>query len=304
MKAVIFPGQGAQYVGMGKSLHDNFPEAKNIFSSIDSILGFKLSEKCFSGTADELKNTATQQLAILAVSLAAFEVFSLEKIKVDYLSGLSLGEYSCLYAAGVVSLKELVILVRERAEAMQKAALSSDSTMLAVIGLDSELLKAESHKKNFYISNVNSAQQIVISLAKKDKEKVKTALEAQGAKVIELEVSGGFHSPFMGPARSHLAKIIEKIEFMDARVPIVSNVTARPHNAGNEIKGNLISQLTSPVLWKDCVEFIRSKGVEVFFEIGPSRVLRGLMRKIDPAIKVLNIEKKEDLGEIKIVRTV
>jgi [acyl-carrier-protein] S-malonyltransferase len=141
-------------------------------------------------------------------------------------------------------------------------------------------------------------------LAKKDKEKVKTALEAQGAKVIELEVSGGFHSPFMGPARSHLAKIIEKIEFMDARVPIVSNVTARPHNAGNEIKGNLISQLTSPVLWKDCVEFIRSKGVEVFFEIGPSRVLRGLMRKIDPAIKVLNIEKKEDLGEIKIVRTV
>lgn len=297
MKAVIFPGQGAQYSGMGKSLYENFPEARDIFSSIDNILGFELSKKCFEGTEDELEDTSLQQLAILAVSLATFRVFREKNIEVNYLSGLSLGEYSCLYAAKVVSLKDLVILVKERAQAMQKAASLYASTMLAVIGLEREVLEEKSGEFGFYIANINSPQQIVISLAKDKKDRVRNFLEAEGAKVVELRLSGGFHSPFMEPAKEYLQKVVEKIEFSDAQVPIVSNVTAQPHIRSEEIKNNLLEQLTSPVLWKECVEFMIQRGVKVFFEVGPSKVLRGLMRKINPEVKVVNIEKKEDLLE-------
>ena len=165
MKAVIFPGQGAQYVGMGKSLHDNYPKAREIFDSIDKILGFDLSKKCFVASEEELKDTATQQLAILAVSLAAFRAFEDEGIKVDYLSGLSLGEYSCLYAAQALSLEDLVILVKERALAMQRAASMNPSTMFAVIGATREVLEERQAHDGFYLANINSAQQIVISLS-------------------------------------------------------------------------------------------------------------------------------------------
>lgn len=295
---VIFPGQGAQYPGMGKSLYEAFSPAKQIFSSIDDILGFKLSQKCFFGSSDELKDTATQQLAILAVSLAAFAVFQTKNIETEYLSGLSLGEYTCLYAGAVTSLEDLVQLVRARAQAMQKAAALNPSTMFAVIGIEPAALSEKAKPEGFYIANINSTQQIVISLAKDKKAKVKESLELLGAKVIELEVSGGFHSPFMEPAKKELEKVIEKIRFSDSRVPIVSNVTALAHSRAIDIRNNLLNQLTSPVLWKDCMEFLINKGGQAFFEVGPSRVLRGLMRKINPAISVINIEKEEDLAAL------
>ena len=298
MKAVIFPGQGAQYAGMGQSLYEDFPQARNIFSSIDRILGFSLSQKCFYAKSDELKETSTQQLAILAVSLAAFEVFREKHLKIDYLSGLSLGEYSCLYAAEVLSLKDLVVLVRERANAMQKAAGANPSTMFAVIGLKEQMIEEIAKEENFYIANINSPQQIVISLAKDRKDKIRKALEAKEARVIELEVNGGFHSPFMNSAKEHLGKVVEGMEFFEAKIPIVSNFTASAHTGANEIKKNLLEQLTSPVLWKDCVEFMVKSGVDSFFEVGPSKVLKGLMRKIDREAKVINIEKKEDLDKI------
>lgn len=295
MKAIIFPGQSAQYTGMGKSLYDNFSQAKDIFSSVDSILGFELSKQCFEGKEIELKDTFIQQLTILTVSLAGFAAFREKDIRVDYLAGLSLGEYSCLYPAGVLSLESLVILVKERALAMQKAAQSNLSTMFAVIGAESAFLEEKSKQENFYIANINSPGQIVISLKKDDREKVKNMLEASGAKVVELDVSGGFHSPFMEPAKKHMEKVIKEMQFQDAKIPIISNFTAKPHVKNEEIKNNLLNQLISPVLWKECVEFMIKSGVDLFFEIGPSKVLRGLMRKINPRIKVINIEKEEDL---------
>lgn len=299
MKAVIFPGQGAQYAGMGKSFYDNFEPARGIFSKIDNILGFNLSEKCFLGTEQELKDTAVQQLAVLAVSLAGYKIFKTKAVKIDYVSGLSLGEYSCLYAAEVLSLEDLVKLVSLRASAMQEAAAANPSTMFAVVGADEDHLREKADKEGFFVANVNSPVQIVISLKKEDRDRVEEILKGMGLKAVELAVSGGFHSPFMDSAKVKLKKAIGNLEFKKAKIPIVSNFKAKPAVEAGEIKENLIEQLVSPVLWKDCVEFMDRQGVDVFFEVGPSRVLKGLMRKIDSGIKVVNIEKKEDLEEIK-----
>ncbi|MCM8823764.1 MAG: ACP S-malonyltransferase [Candidatus Omnitrophica bacterium] len=298
MKAVIFPGQGAQYVGMGKDLNDNFPKAREIFNKIDSILGFKLSQRCFLGPSDVLKDTATQQLAILATSLAVFEIFREKNIEISYFSGLSLGEYTCLYPSGVLSLEELIILVKERASAMQEAALSCPSSMLAVIGLEENVLREENKDSIFYIANINSSRQIVVSVDLKNKDRVKLRLESLKAKIVELDVSGGFHSPFMEKAKERLKKVMENLNFSDAKVPIVSNFTAKSHIKAKEIKENLINQLTHTVLWKECVEFMINKGVRVFFELGPSSVLKGIIKKINPQLEVFSVEKKDDLDNL------
>lgn len=296
MNAIIFPGQGAQYRGMGKDLWDNYPQVKELYALADKILGIKISAICFEGSDTDLKNTYFQQLAILTTSLAAYRVFSDKKLNINILSGLSLGEYSCLYPAQVLSLESLLTLVKERALAMESAAKSNPSTMLAVIGADRDKLGQLAKTDGFYVANINSPQQIVVSLKKSDLEKVKVSLASLNAKVIELDVSGGFHSPFMEPAKKHLQSVLDKLEFNDAIIPIVSNFTAKPSSNKQEIKNNLLEQLVSSVLWCDCVEYIVKNGVNLFYEIGPSRVLRGLMRKINSEIKVINIEKKEDLN--------
>ncbi len=298
MRAVIFPGQGAQYPGMGKDLAESFSSARKLFSQIDACLGIKISEICFAGQPQTLKDTYYQQLAILSTSLVAYELFKERGIDFSFLSGLSLGEYTCLYPAGVLSLEGVLYLVKERAQAMQEAAKRANAGMLAVLGLELKILEESAKENDFYISNINSEAQVVISLAEDKKEKIKHLLEGLGAKVIELEVSGGFHSPFMEPAKERLVKALEGLDFKDAKIPIVSNFTARPHTDRNEIKQNLLRQLTSSVLWKDCVEYMIGKGVDTFFEIGPGRVLNGLVRKINPGVQVINIEKKDDLEGI------
>lgn len=301
MKGVIFPGQGAQYAGMGKSLYDNFDEAKDTFNTIDGVVGFKLSDKCFFGAEQDLKDTSVQQLAILAVSVAAYRVFRAKAVWQDiaYVSGLSLGEYSCLYAADVLSLQDLAVLVKERAAAMQKAAAANPSTMFAVIGLSREELIKKQAQGRFFVANINSASQIAVSLKREDKEIVRDFLTAQGAgRIVELEVNGGFHSPFMAPAKEQLKAVIEQLDFHPASVPIVSNFTAQAACDPEVIKNNLWEQLVSAVLWNDCIEFMVGRGVDTFYEVGPSKVLKGILRKINPQVTVINIEKAQDLDSV------
>jgi [acyl-carrier-protein] S-malonyltransferase len=295
MKAIIFPGQGAEYPGMGKDLYDNFPQARGMFSHIDDLLGLKISQICFEGTKEELRGMYIQQLAVLATSLVAYELFKEKNIDIDFLSGLSFGEHICLYPAGVLDLKDLVYLIKGRAEATERASKLCLASMLAVIGLEREYLEEKSKKEDFYLANINSPRQMVVSLKKEDKEKVTGALKDSGAKVIELQISGGFHSPFMEEAKQQFKEVADKVEFKHARIPILSNVTARAHTKGEEIKKNLIEQLTTSAFWQDCVEFMIKNGVDVFFEIGPSQISRHLIKKVNPKVKVINIEKKEDL---------
>lgn len=297
-KAVLFPGQGAQFVGMGKDLYDNFPEVRSLFNEADSFLGEKISEACFWGPPQRLKDTLYQQLAIFLVSVASWELFKKRADKlISFFAGLSLGEYSSLYASGALSFKETLLLVRKRAEAMSSASLKNPSCMLAVLGLERKVLESIGGGL-FYIANLNSPHQVVISLSQDKKEDIIKLLQSKGAKrVVELEVNGGFHSPFMKEAEELLRKAIEPLEFKRPQVPIVSNVDAKPHTDIEEIKSNLIAQLTCPVLWQASIEFMVSQGVNLFYEVGPSKVLRGLLRKINPDLKVVNFGCLKDFNQ-------
>ncbi|MFA4984060.1 MAG: ACP S-malonyltransferase [Candidatus Omnitrophota bacterium] len=307
VKALLFAGQGAQYVGMGKDLFAEFTESREVFAKADRALGFSLSGICFEGPPEELLKTNNCQPAILTVSIAALRAFESRcpaAAGPNYVAGLSLGEYSALVAAGALSFKDAVYLVRKRGEFMEEEAAKKPGRMLSVIGMEREAVKSLCADTHTEIANLNCPGQIVISGGAKEIGEAEILAKERGAKMaVALEVSGAFHSSFMKGASDRLARELENVEIHKPRIPVISNVTARPATTPDEIKANLIRQVASSVLWEDSMRLILSAGVSDFLEFGPGKVLKGLMRRIDSKATVVNVEKKDDIigcmGELK-----
>jgi [acyl-carrier-protein] S-malonyltransferase len=297
MVAYLFAGQGSQYVGMGKDLYAAFPESKTVFDKADKVLGFSLSRICFDGPSEELTKTDNCQPAILTMTIAAWEAFkAITKQVSGYAAGLSLGEYSALVAAGAINFEDAVYLVRRRGEFMEEAALKRPGRMLSVIGLDLDKVREICAQTGAEVANINCPGQIVISGSNQAIEQAKEFAEEVGAKMaVVLEVSGAFHSSFMKEAAFKLAGEIEKIKINTPEIPVISNVTAKAVSSPAEIKDSLVKQVSSSVLWEDTMRFILAQGINKFFEFGPGKVLRDLMRRIDTAAEVVNIGKKEEI---------
>ncbi|AIM17671.1 MULTISPECIES: ACP S-malonyltransferase [Neobacillus] len=297
--AFVFPGQGSQSVGMGKDLADQYPEVMSYFQKADEKLEYPLSNLIFNGPKEELTQTFNTQPALLTTSIAILSYFQKSGIQPDYVAGHSLGEYTALVAAGVLSFEDGVYAVRKRGEFMENAVPNGQGSMAAVLGLDREPLfriTNEVTESGFPVSlaNLNCPGQIVISGSKKGVELAGLKAKEAGAKrVLPLEVSGPFHSPLMKPAADKLLQVLDGIELKDAKVPVVINVTAEPVSSATEIKEKLIEQLYSPVLWEDSVKTMISLGVDTFIEIGPGKVLSGLIKKIDKTVKVFSVSDQE-----------
>lgn len=282
MKALVFPGQGSQFSGMGKDLYDASASAKKMFERADEVLGFGLSEIMFNGNDEDLKQTKVTQPAVFLHSVVMFyEKFANENF--GMVAGHSLGEFSALVAAGVLSFEDALVLVSKRAVAMQKACEKQKSTMAAVIRLDREIIERICADTEGIVvpANYNSPEQIVISGSEEAIDAACVKLKEAGAKrALKLQVGGAFHSPLMEPAREELAKAIVSTNFNDAKVPIYQNVDALPHTSANEIRENLVKQLTSAVRWSDSVVKMHEDGATEFVEVGPGQVLTGLVAKI------------------------
>lgn len=306
MVAFIFPGQGSQYVGMGKDFYETFPESKAVFDAADSILGFSLTKLCFEGPLEELTKTKNCQPAILTVSIAALEAF---KTVIRYplsaiccTAGLSLGEYSALVASSVLSFPEALRLVRKRAELMEEAAQKYPGKMAAVLGLEQKTLEDICAKSSVEIANLNCPGQIVISGCAEALEKAKALALLSGAKrAIDLEVSGAFHSSLMKEAAVGFKAFLDGFTLKTAVIPIISNVTAQAQSEVSSIRDNLFKQIYSPVRWEESVREMAKTGVSTFYEIGPGSILKGLIRKIDSKIEVKNIGSVKDIAKVKTI---
>ena len=283
MKAYIFPGQGAQFTGMGLDLYENAPEAQHLFEDANSILGFNITDIMFEGTADQLKETKVTQPAIFLHSVILAKTLG-DSFKPDMVAGHSLGEFSALVAAGALSFEDGLKLVSQRAQAMQKACELQPSTMAAVLGLEDNVVEDICAKTEGVVvaANYNCPGQLVISGEVDAINRACEALKEAGAKrALVLPVGGAFHSPMMEPAREELAAAIENTTFSKPNCPIYQNVTETAITDENEIKANLISQLTAPVRWTQSVQQMIKDGATLFTEVGPGKVLQGLVKKID-----------------------
>lgn len=304
MVGYLFAGQGSQYVGMGKDLYDTFPESRSIFDTADSVLGFSLSAICFEGSAQELTRTDICQPALLTVSIAAWEAFR-KVYRVPCTgyrgaAGLSLGEYSALAAAGALAFPDAVRLLRFRGQFMEEAAAQRKGGMLSLIGLDLEAVRDLCRELDLEIANRNCPGQIVISGDRDRIEAARTLAKERGAKLaVPLNVSGAFHSSFMARAASRLAEKLKEVTLADPQFEVIANVTAQPVTGVTEIRENLTRQVAGSVLWEDSMRFLLARGVKRFFEFGPGKVLKGLMRRIDSSVEVVTIEKAEDIENLK-----
>ncbi len=306
MIAFVFPGQGSQYVGMGKELYDEFGAAKNTFEEASDVLGFDLAKLCFEGQQSELSLTANAQPALLTTSIACLRVLENEtSFKPNFVAGHSLGEYTALVANGAMKLSEAVHTVRKRGEFMQEAVPVGIGAMAAVLGLDKERVAeiCTQVSQNGMIAspaNLNAPGQTVISGNKEAIQEASSIAKSQGAKrVVALDVSAPFHCLLMKPAADRLSGVLDEVIFAKMSAPVVANCTASVTNDPNELKELLINQVTSPVRWFESVEELNSAGCSNFIEIGPKNVLSGLIKRTLTDVSVSNFEKISQLELIK-----
>ena len=293
--AFVFPGQGAQKVGMGKDFYDNYDVAKKMFKEADEALGYSIMKMCFQGPEEDLKLTANTQPAILTISCIANEILKENGIQPEITGGHSLGEYSALVAAGVLNFQDAVALVHKRGSYMQEAVPVGEGGMAAIIGVDRdkivEVCQQVSAESPVQAVNFNCPGQIVIAGATKGVELAAEELKAAGAKkAVILPVSAPFHSTLMKPAAEKLAVELDKVTISDAKIPVVANVSAEILTKAEDIKASLVAQAASPVLWEDCVARMKEFGADVLLEAGPGKTLCGFNRRIDKTITSLNVE--------------
>ena len=302
--AFVFPGQGAQAVGMGKDVYDALPSSRAVFEKGDEVLGFPLSKLVFEGPDSDLKQTVNTQPALLTASVAYLEALREQGVKPDYVAGHSLGEYSALVAAGVLSYEDAVSLVRLRGRFMEEAVPGGQGAMAAVLGAEREVLaelcRSVSEESGVVeLANVNCPGQIVVSGSVAGVNGVvQRVKEAGGKRAIPLEVSGPFHSSLMKDAANRLAEELKNVTFNTPTVPVIVNVTASPVTDPEEIRELLVRQVYSPVLWQDSIEWLIAGGVDTFVEIGSGSVLTGLIRKIDKTVKLININTLESVQTV------
>lgn len=297
--AFIFPGQASQYVGMGKDFFDNFDCAKKVFEEADEALGFSISSLCFEGPEEKLRQTEITQPSILTVSIAAWVVVSERGIQPQCAAGHSLGEYSALIASGALNFKDAVKLVKTRGKLMQEAVPENTGAMAAILGMEKEDIEECINSLSGLIvsvANYNSPKQTVISGKKEDVERTVSILKGKGArKTVFLPVSAPFHCAMMKPAEKKLAPLLDETEFKKSIFPVIANVDAEETNGAGSAREKLKLQVSRSVLWQQSIEKMKEKGIDIFIEIGPGKVLSGLVKQILPDIQIFNVEDKISL---------
>jgi [acyl-carrier-protein] S-malonyltransferase len=298
--AFLFPGQGSQYCGMGRDLSEAFAESRQVFDEANAALGFSMSDMCYTASLEELKQTENTQPSILTVSVAAYRALEKRGVKPDFVAGHSLGEYSGLVAAGGLDFSSAVRLVRARGRYMQEAVPAGEGAMAAILGLPPaevfEICKKAADNEVVSPANLNSPEQTVISgNAAAVKRAVEIASQSGAKRAVILPVSAPFHCALMAPAQKRLEHDLRAVNFTALKIPLITNVDAEAITTGDEAREALIRQVTSPVRWLDSVHEMIESGVTIFVEVGPGKVLSGLMRQIDRSVRCLNVEDAASL---------
>jgi len=303
-RSFVFPGQGSQQVGMGRDMYEKYPAARDIFDRANKALGFDITALCFGGPEEELKKTANAQPAILTVSVACLAVMRQMGLRPETAAGHSLGEYTALVAAGSLDFEDAVTLVRLRGQYMQEAVPLGEGGMVAVLGMEtaiiSDICSSLSGPEGVVeAANINCPGQVVIAGDNSSLEKAVALLSERGArKCLPLSVSAPFHSSMMRPAGEKLEASLSQVKIKDPEIPVLSNVTAGYHGKAAEIKDLLVKQVSSPVRWEECVRRMILDGTGIFVEVGPGKVLSGLVRKIDRDVEAKNVEDSLSLEKV------